>query len=131
MYKCKMAMTRRFKFFILSLLGFSAACSGVKNNAKSQPEPQSDTVEMRPDIRLMYGVRRPVPVAETDTLNTARPDERSARSLDTPELKSAEAEPQPRIQTMYGVRVPMENIDLDSLKRAQQERQQQAGKETK
>ena len=116
-------MTRKFKLLILSLLGFSAACSGVKNNAKSQPADEPDAVrDVRPDIRVMYGVRRPVPVGKADTIQVVNPDESEARSA--AELKEQQARENYPVVTMYGVRVPMENIDLDSLKRVQQERQQ-------
>ena len=114
-------MTRKFKLLILSLLGFSAACSGVKNNSKSQPKENADKgTVVQPDIRLMYGVRRPVPVASVDTLRTEQPAE--AKKQKEPETVGQQAE-EHRIATMYGVRVPMENIDLDSLKRAQQRRE--------
>lgn len=120
-------MTRKFKLLILSLLGFSAACSGVKNSAKSQPEEEADSMStvVRPDIRLMYGVRRPVPVGKVDslgidTLKTVADEERQQ----APEVKEAQPARNPHIVAMYGVRVPMENIDLDSLKRAQQELRQ-------
>ena len=118
-------MNRKFKLLILSLLGFSAACSGVKNNSKSQPQDNDDkSTVVRPDIRLMYGVRRPVPVGKVDTLNSKLPTE--ARTQKEPEIIENRTAEEQRIVAMYGVRVPMENIDLDSLKRAQQERQQQA-----
>ena len=121
-------MTRKFKLLILSLLGFSAACSGVKNNSKSQPQEDVDTMRtvVRPDIRLMYGVRRPVPVSKVDTLQIESPDKTAAKNRNTPEAMERQVEEQYPVVTMYGVRVPMENIDLDSLKRAQQERQQAA-----
>ena len=119
-------MTRKLKLLILSLLGFSAACTGVKNSAKSQTGEQPDTMStvVRPDIRLMYGTRRPVPVVRTDTLKDADAGKSQAavRPAAEPEVRNAE-EMYP-VTTMYGVRVPMQNIDLDSLKRAQQERLQ-------
>ena len=113
-------MTRKLKLLILSLLGFSAACSGVKNSQKSRPDEQVDSMStvVRPDIRLMYGVRRPVPVAEVDSLKAA---DGAKAKVDTMQTRSADNR---RAVTMYGVRVPMQNIDLDSLKRAEQERQQ-------
>ena len=121
-------MTLKFKLLILSLLGFSAACSGVKNNAKSQAKDDAGTVRTEtPDIRLMYGVRRPVPVAKVDTLATQPGDMNEARSQ-RDSLEVRESQSGPRIVAMYGVRVPVENIDLDSLKRAQQQREE-AGKE--
>ena len=121
-------MTRKLKLLILSLLGFSAACSGVKNSQKSRPDEQVDSMStvVRPDIRLMYGVRRPVAVSKVDTLQIESPDKTAAKNRNTPEAMERQVEEQYPVVTMYGVRVPMENIDLDSLKRAQQERQQAA-----
>lgn len=55
-------MTKRIKWAMLALLGFSTACSTVKNSAK---EPQKETPEeLAPRaeehrIRVLYGVRRP------------------------------------------------------------------------
>ena len=119
-------MTRKLKLLILSLLGFSAACSGVRNSSKSLPEEQPDTIAVaRPDIRLMYGVRRPVPVAKIDTLEAPAQDKaRRQRKADNVQTREMQVEEQHPVVTMYGVRVPMQNIDLDSLKRAGSERQQ-------
>ena len=119
-----MNMNRKFKLLILSLLGFSAACSGVKNSSKSQAREDADTLHtvVRPDIRLMYGVRRPMPVVMTDTLKAQQtePSEAKSRAV-APDSVARQVQTGPRIVAMYGVRVPMENIDLDSLKQAQQE----------
>lgn len=65
-------MNKRLKLAFAALLGFSAACSSVRNTAKrsdagpSEPEQRADsaqllpTVELeRPAIRVMYGVPRP------------------------------------------------------------------------
>ena len=122
-------MNRKLKLLILSLLGFSAACSGVKNSAKSRPDEQPDTVAVaRPDIRLMYGVRRPGgPVVKVDTLEAAAKEKaRQRKKADSLQTKEIQVEEHYPVVTMYGVRVPMQNIDLDSLKRAEQERRQNA-----
>ena len=126
-------MRRELKLLILSLLGFSAACTGVKNSTKSPTSDQTDTTTMRtvvrPEIRLMYGPPRPMPaetVEPADSLRTPQPAD--ARSVKQPEDQPAAQHDHP-IVTMYGVRVPMQNIDLDSLKRAQQQRQQQPAAE--
>lgn len=55
-------MSKRIKWALLALLGFSTACSTVKNSAKeSQQEAPEEvtppTEEHR--IRVLYGVRRP------------------------------------------------------------------------
>jgi len=63
-------MNKKAKLAFLSLLGFSAACSTVKNAPKenrsaAREETQdlsSDTVSVVPSIRVMYGVRRPIPL---------------------------------------------------------------------
>lgn len=61
-------MTRRLKFLILSLLGFSTACSGLKNGARSEtPAVDADTTAVEtPRIHVMYGVRTPRPASEAD-----------------------------------------------------------------
>lgn len=77
----KIKMNKKIKLALISLLGFSAACSTVRRNAatpdeKSAPEqptegenksagegvapvPETD-IEVRPSIRLMYGVPAPL-----------------------------------------------------------------------
>lgn len=56
---------RRFKLFILSLLGFSTACSGVKNGSGSVSGAVRDTAAVEaPRIHVMYGVRSPQPSVE-------------------------------------------------------------------
>lgn len=69
-------MGKKLKFMLLTLLGFSAACSTVRNgtgngsDAKTLPEPAGETPEVQVDtiraIRLLYGVRRPQPVPENE-----------------------------------------------------------------
>lgn len=89
-------MTKKLKLALVALLGFSAACSSVKNSpSKSGGAAEGVTVSPdgeRPSIRVMYGVPAPReqlrraessqmdPVAErpeTDSLSeavgTARP----------------------------------------------------------
>ncbi|MBP3482904.1 MAG: hypothetical protein J6K28_05900 [Alistipes sp.] len=55
-------MGKKLKFAIITLLGFSTACSSVKKAEKStdgkQPQPAE---EVAPAIKVMYGVRRPAP----------------------------------------------------------------------
>lgn len=59
-------MNRRFKWSILALLGFSTACSSVKNTVKNDPTTagQADSTvvggKVNPQIIVMYGVRPPV-----------------------------------------------------------------------
>ena len=63
-------MNKRVKLAVAALLGFSAACSSVKN-APKQGEEQNIPVEtVEPDgpsrIVVMYGVRPPVAPAAGD-----------------------------------------------------------------
>ena len=57
-------MKRKLKWMMAALLGFSTACSTVKNASQEgqnapQPEPTKHEVER---IRLMYGTPSPRPV---------------------------------------------------------------------
>lgn len=62
-------MGKKLKFMLLTLLGFSAACSTVRNGAgndsdgKTLPEAAEEAPEVQVDtirtIRVLYGVRRP------------------------------------------------------------------------
>lgn len=49
-------MNARIITALLALLGFGAACSGVKETAKST-DSRADSVRVQRPIRLMYGVR--------------------------------------------------------------------------
>ena len=48
-------MNARIITALLALLGFGAACSGVKETAKSA-DSRADSVRVQRPIRLMYGV---------------------------------------------------------------------------
>lgn len=50
---------KNIKLAIIALLGFSTACSTVKEGTKSKKE-DSDKIEAAPSLIVMYGVRRPV-----------------------------------------------------------------------
>ena len=63
-------MNARIITALLALLGFGAACSGVKETAKST-DSRADSVRVQRPIRLMYGVRPPVPVEEVERLPSA------------------------------------------------------------
>lgn len=76
-------MNARIITALLALLGFGAACSGVKETAKST-DSRADSVRVQRPIRLMYGV----PVREFQ----ARPLADSARGEGR--LPSAEAQPE-------------------------------------
>lgn len=96
-----MHMNKRVKLALAALLGFSAACSTVKNaparNDGAREGVQADTtaVDEAPRIMLMYGVRPPVavhipdaeldPVTEVpgpDTLQTVTPEPATTSGLD-------------------------------------------------
>jgi len=69
-------MGKKLKFMLLTLLGFSTACSAVRNGTgndsggKTLPESAGETLEVQVDtirtIRLLYGVRRPQPLPENE-----------------------------------------------------------------
>lgn len=54
-------MINKVKLAIVALLGFSTACSSVKNTAKSK-EDKTPSEEVTPAIKVMYGVPSPRPV---------------------------------------------------------------------
>lgn len=64
---------KSIKLAIIAALGFSTACSTVKDSTKSKPK-EDDKVEVAPSIVVMYGVRRPVesiePVKKVETPST-------------------------------------------------------------
>lgn len=79
---------KKLKLAILALMGFSTACSTVKNTASSEEqaasteqnapasdEQVSDTtrVEIQPGIKLMYGVPRPSAVPMEQPTEPAEP----------------------------------------------------------
>lgn len=65
-------MGKKLKFMLLTLLGFSAACSSVRNgtgsDTKTTPEeaPEVQQVDTIRTIRVLYGVRRPRPVPKAE-----------------------------------------------------------------
>ena len=83
---------KSIKLAIIALLGFSTACSTVKEGTKSKKR-DSDNAEVAPSIIVMYGVRRPVePTSEIKQAavapaTTTEQSEQSASSK--PEDKSS------------------------------------------
>ncbi len=60
-------MNRKLKLALAALLGFSAACSTVKNapsKGSGDPEAMADTARIDRPVIVMYGVR--IPDAPTD-----------------------------------------------------------------
>ncbi len=53
-------MSKKITFAVLALLGFSTACSTVKNTQTEQnPAPETEVNTQSPAIRVLYGVRPP------------------------------------------------------------------------
>lgn len=92
-------MNRKLKLALAALLGFSAACSSVKNApAKGDGEPQGDTTVVRGygsgehRVIVMYGVRRPLPQQPAqiapDSMPLPAPDVRPEGGADAAERAS-------------------------------------------
>ena len=69
-------MNARIITALLALLGFGAACSGVKETAKST-DSRADSVRVQRPIRLMYGV--PVREFQARPLADSAPPRRSRK----------------------------------------------------
>ena len=76
-------MSKKMKLALLALLGFSTACSTVKNGAKNPEESSTEFVE--PAIRVLYGVRAPQPVAAEDIPEAEQPAATESAQPETPE----------------------------------------------
>lgn len=81
-------MTRRLKLFLVTILGFSTACSSVKNGpkGKDRQDDRDSTVvtgqpasaeDDAPRVIVMYGVRRPVLDSTRLQLSQPLPEEDS------------------------------------------------------
>ncbi len=67
---------KSIKLAIIALLGFSTACSTVKEGTKSK-KVNSEKEEITPSIVVMYGVRRPVEqLQEVKKIDSPTTDER-------------------------------------------------------
>ena len=78
-------MGKKVKWALLTMLGFATACSTVKNAPQGGPQDQApDSARVERQIRLMYGVRPPVPVEEVERQQASR--EKTARK----EVKKAQ-----------------------------------------
>lgn len=78
-------MGKKVKWALLTMLGFATACSTVKNAPQGEPQDQApDSARVERQIRLMYGVRPPVPVEEVERQQAIR--EKTARK----EVKKAQ-----------------------------------------
>lgn len=55
-------MSKKTKLALLALLGFATACSTVRNGSKTVETEEGQPQITEPAIRVLYGVRPPVPV---------------------------------------------------------------------
>lgn len=100
---------KRIKLALLALLGFSTACTTVRKSAvqpdegpagQTEPASQGDEpapveAEEVPAIRVMYGVRRPVPLSDElqqQVDSARRAAEERQRSLNGETAPAAPAE---------------------------------------
>lgn len=65
-------MNRKIKIAVAALLGFSAACSSVKNAPKESTKPETENMtpiqvndSIAPRMHVMYGVRTPLEQVES------------------------------------------------------------------
>ncbi len=83
-------MNRKLKLALAALLGFSAACSTVKNapsKGSGDTEAPADTVRIDRPVIVMYGVRIPGAPAEHKSLNSVLQQDSTAQV--------SESQPQP------------------------------------
>ncbi len=75
-------MNRKLKLALAALLGFSAACSTVKNapsKGSDNPEAQADTARIDRPVIVMYGVRIPDAPANHKSLNSVLQQDSTAQ----------------------------------------------------
>jgi len=83
-------MNRKLKLALAALLGFSAACSTVKNapsKGSGDTEAPADTVRIAPPVIVMYGVRIPGTPTGHKSLNSVLQQDSTAQV--------SESQPQP------------------------------------
>lgn len=79
---------KSIKLAIIALLGFSTACSTVKDSSKSKEE-QPEKAEVTPSIVVMYGVRRPVsPSNEIKSVKSPTLEQTPAKTESKPQDKT-------------------------------------------
>lgn len=90
-------MNKRLKLALAALLGFSAACSSVKNApAKGETEVANDadtTVMETPRMVVMYGVRIPRPQQPEGTMSVPLKDSIASDNSTSPALDPVAEEP--------------------------------------
>ncbi len=81
-------MINKIKLAIVALLGFSTACSSVKQTTKSKDD-KTPSEEVTPAIKVMYGVPSPRPVDPSE--KEPAPLKQEAVKVENPiEVNSAE-----------------------------------------
>lgn len=88
-----MAMNRKLKLALAALMGFSAACSTVKNAPSTgsvDAEAASDTVSVARPIIVMYGVRPPAAKTNYSPLDSALQQDSTTTTATTPDSQSTE-----------------------------------------
>ncbi len=76
-------MSKKIKLALLALLGFSTACSTVKNGTKDKDAGIQTVEELDAQIRVLYGVRPPTPVMPTEESGATAADDEAPRTEDT------------------------------------------------
>ncbi len=90
-------MNRKLKLALAALLGFSTACSTVKNASSKKTEKTddaaipADTVKIIHPIVVMYGVRPPIQSTEHRSLSSVLQENgTAAESQETPATQQPE-----------------------------------------
>ncbi len=87
-------MNRKLKLALAALLGFSTACSTVKNASSKKTDEAAvpaDTVKIIHPIVVMYGVRPPIQSTEHRSLSSVLQENgTAAESQETPATQQPE-----------------------------------------
>ncbi len=87
-------MNRKLKLALAALLGFSTACSTVKNASSKKTDDAAipaDTVKIIHPVVVMYGVRPPIQSAEHRSLSSVLQENgTAAESQETPAMQQPE-----------------------------------------
>lgn len=87
-------MNRKLKLALAALLGFSTACSTVKNASSKKTDEAAvpaDTVEVSRRVVVMYGVRPPVQATGHRSLSSVLQEDGTATATEhTPDTQQSE-----------------------------------------
>ena len=87
-------MNRKLKLALATLLGFSTACSTVKNASSKKTDDATapvDTVEVSRRVVVMYGVRQPIQSTEHRSLSSVLQENDTATETErTPDTQQSE-----------------------------------------